>query len=123
MKFETTERNAAPARFNRIGTTVEGTVLKAETAPVPEFVNGRVVGPKMDVNGPVTQIDVTLDVNGVPTVLHTRGGMGNAIAAALNGAELREGDYLSVTYVADEPISDEIDPAKVYAAKVVHAKK
>lgn len=123
MKFSETTRNPAPARFGAIGTVVEGTVLSIETAPVPEFKNGRVIGPKMDVHGPVTQIDVTLDVDGTPTVLHTRGGIGNAIAKALNGKDLNIGDYLAVRYVADELISDEIDPAKVYEAKVAAAKK
>jgi len=124
MKFNENTRNPAPARFAAIGTTIEGTVLSIDpNALVPEFSGNRVIGPKMSVNGPVTQIDVVLDVDGTPTVLHTRGGVGTAIAKALNGADLNEGDFLSVTYTGDEKISDEISDAKVYSAKVVHAKK
>lgn len=121
-KFQESTRAAAPARFTKLGTTVEGTVLSIESVPVPEFKNGRVVGPKMDVNGPVMQLDVTLDANGTPTVLHTRGGIQTAIAKS-NGGELNVGDFLSVRYVADEVISDEIDPAKVYEARIVPAAK
>lgn len=124
MKFETNVRKSAPARFPKIGAQVEGTVTEIDpTAPVPEFDRGRVVGAKHDVNGPVTQIDITLDVDGVSTVLHTRGGINDAIAAALDGRDLNVGDYLSVQYTADEKINDEIDPAKVYVAKVVPGAK
>ena len=123
MKINETIRSAAPARFPKIGASVEGTVTKAEVVAVPDFVGGRVVGPKIGVDGPVTQVDITLDVNGISTVLHTRGGVGNAISKALKGGDLNVGDYLSVQYVADEVISDEIDPAKVYEAKHVPAAK
>lgn len=121
-RFAQTARTV-PARFESIGTVVDGEVLSITDVPVPEFVNGRVVGPKRDVSGEVImQADVVLDVNGVQTLVHTRGGVEFAIARELQkiGADdLRVGDYLSITYTDTEDMGESLDPAKVYEVKIV----
>lgn len=114
------------ARFRRPGETVAGTVLEITEVPVPDIVDGRVVGPRFDANGTiVTQTDIKLDVDGNATVVHARTMVGLAIGEALeqaNVADLSVGDHLTLTYVTDEDSDEEI-PAKLYEAKVVPAAK
>ncbi len=124
-RFGNTSRTV-PARFPKIGTVVEGTVLSITDAPVPAFENGKPVGPKVDVltGETETQADVVLDVNGVKTLIHTRGGVSYGIATFLEGSpldDLHEGDFLSIKYVADEPMGEGLDPAKVYEVRIVSA--
>lgn len=120
-KFAKTER-IVPARFSTIGTKIEGTVLSIKEVPVPEFTNRRVSGSKVGADGKVvTQFDVTVDVEGVPTIIHTRGGVANAIADA--GGDLNVGDYLALTYSDSEDMGPELDPAKVFTAQIVPAAK
>lgn len=120
-KFNRTER-IVPARFQTVGTVVEGPVLTIEEVPVPEFTNGRVSGSKVGADGKIiTQLDVTLDVDGVPTLIHTRGGIANAIADA--GGDLNVGDYLALTFTDTEDMGPELDPAKVFTASIVPAAK
>ncbi len=115
-KFNRTER-IVPAVFKTIGTIVEGTVLSIEEVPVPEFKNGRVSGSKKGLDGKtVTQLDVTLDVDGTPTLVHTRGGIANAIADA--GGELNVGDYLALKFTGTEDMGPDLDPAKVFTASI-----
>lgn len=120
-QFKKSER-IAPARFQTIGTVVEGTVLAIEEVPVPEFANGKVIGPKFDpISGAaVTQLDITMDVDGVTTLVHTRGGIANAIAEA--GGTLNVGDYLALTFTDTEDMGADLDPAKVFTARIVPAK-
>lgn len=114
------------ARFPQPGATVHGVVTEIVDTPVPEFDgNGRIVGPKFDVNGVVAmQADVTVvDEAGEETVIHTGTGIAIAIALALKTAkatDLHVGDTLTVTYNTDED-ADEGIPTKVYGAKVVPA--
>lgn len=124
-RFTETSRTV-PARFTSIGTKIAGTVLSITDAPVPDFVDGRVVGPKFDVNGTVVeQTDVLLDVSGVKTLVHTGGGIAFAIASALqeNGADdLYVGDNLSIEYTADEEIGGGLTPAKVFVVTISKSK-
>lgn len=121
-RFAQTARTV-PARFQSIGTVIDGTVLSITDEPVPEFVNGRVVGPRRTVGGEImTQADVVLDVAGVNTLVHTRGGIEYAIATELHkiGADdLHPGDYLSLTWAGEEDMGADLDPAKVFSAKIV----
>lgn len=114
------------ARFPQPGATYTGVVTEIVDTPVPEFIDGRIVGPKFDVNGTVEmQADVTIqDEAGDETVIHTGTGISIAIAAALKSIDaddLHVGDTLTVTYNADED-ADEGIPTKVYGAKVTPAK-
>lgn len=127
-RFTNTSRTET-ARFRLPGASITGVVSKIVDAPVPEFVDGRIVGPKFDAHGKVVeQADVTLIVeDGTETVLHTRGesgGVAIAIAQALQaiGADdLAVDDTLTVTYVADEDTDGDF-ATKVYEAKVVKPK-
>jgi hypothetical protein len=114
------------ARFPSVGTTIEGVVTSIVDVAVPDFVDGRIVGPKFDVSGTVQmQADVTvIDTDGEETVIHTGTGIAIAIAAALKAAkatDLHPGDTLTVSYVADEDAEDGF-ATKVYDAVVVPAK-
>lgn len=122
-RFSETSRTV-PARFPRVGAIVEGEVLKISDVVVPEFFDGKPVGPKIDpVTGDVAMgVDLLIDANGVKTLLHTRGGVSYAIASTLETSELddlHEGDFVSIKYVADEDMGQGLDPAKVYEVKIV----
>jgi hypothetical protein len=115
------------ARFNTIGSSVSGTVLSVVDAPVPEFENGRIVGPKFDLNGTVvTQPDITIETDKGETLLHAGPGVEVAIAAALvkiKADDLEPGDTLTVTYASDEePEEGDEFVTKVYEAVVVKGK-
>lgn len=116
-----------PARFDSIGTVVDGTVLSITEEPVPEFVNGRIVGPKRNVGGdPIMQTDIVLDVSGARTLIHARGGIEFAIGRAIEDGKLGDlhtSDYLSLTYVEDEDMGEGLSPAKVYTAEIVRGGK
>jgi hypothetical protein len=119
-KFASTR--TVPAVFRKLGDLVDGTVLSIEDAIVPEFNGRKIVGPKIGLDGqPVTQKDITLDVDGVHTLMHTRGGIEYAIGTALDGADLNVGDRLSVKFVATEDMGEGLDPAKVFEVKIAHA--
>ena len=114
------------ARFPAPGSDIAGIVQSITDVPVPEFVDGRIVGPKFDVSGlVVTQADVTvLSEAGEETVIHTGTGIAIAIAQALEkikSDDLEVGDILIVTYVGDED-ADEGIPTKVYEASIVKPK-
>lgn len=113
------------ARFRNPGDTVAGTVVSIDEVTMPDIVDGKIVGPKFDVNGTVqTQTDIRLDVDGQITTVHARTMVGLAIQDALDkiGADdLEVGDHLSLTYVTDEDSSEDI-PAKVYEAVVTKSK-
>lgn len=122
-RFQNTTRTV-PARFARIGSKVSGTVTRITDVAVPEFVQGRPVGPKSDPSTGelIMQADVVLDVNGVLTLIHGRGGIEFAIALELQAKgldDLHVGDYLEIEYTADEDMGEGLTPAKVYEATVV----
>lgn len=122
-RFSQTKR-VRTARFPTPGKFVAGIVESIDNAPVPDFVDGRIAGPKFGADGlVVTQLDVTVITSeDEVTVLHTGTGIAIAIAQELEkiGADdLEVGDLLTVTYVGDED-SDSI-PTKVYEAEIVKA--
>lgn len=124
-RFNRTSR-LRTARFPMPGSFVAGVVENITDVPVPEFVDGRIVGPKFDVSGlVVTQADVTvLNEAGEETVIHTGVGIAVAIGQALakiEAPDLEVGDLLTVTYVGDED-ADEGIPTKVYEAEIVKPK-
>lgn len=124
-RFTNTQRKRT-ARFPRPGVSFTGRVVEIEDVAVPEFDNGRIVGPKFDMDGTmVMQADVTIEDNsGSLVLIHTRGGIEVAIAQAVKAAkksDLRVGDTLTVAYVEDEEEPEDSDsnyPTKVYAAEV-----
>lgn len=109
------------ARFRNPGDTVTGVVASIEEVTMPDIVDGKIVGPKFDVNGTVqTQTDIRLDVDGEITTVHARTMVGLAIQEALvkiGADDLEVGDTLTLTYVTDEDASEDI-PAKIYEAVV-----
>lgn len=123
-RFSETSRTRQ-ARFPQIGASVSGTVVDITDSAIPEFVDGRIVGPKFDVNGTmVTQTDVTVENDKGKSVIHTRGGVAVAIALALEklGADdLAVGDQLSVTYESDDETDGDF-AEKVYSAVVTKPK-
>lgn len=121
-RFQNTTRTV-PARFSRIGTKIGGVVTRITDVAVPEFYNGKPVGPKSDfLTGElIMQADVVLDVDGVLTLVHTRGGIEFAIASELQTKglpDLHVGDTLTLEYVSDEDMGEDLSPAKVYAATI-----
>lgn len=113
------------AKFPEIGTVVEGVVAEIGTSTVPDFDDrGRPNGVKFEDDGttPKTQVDVTLDRDGVKVVLHTDGAIFYSIGRALAeiGAEdLEPGDTLTVTYTGDgEPTAKGRNAPKQYSAVV-----
>ena len=113
------------AKFPEIGTTVQGVVVEIGTSTVPDFDDrGRPNGVKFEDDGttPKTQVDVTLDRDGVKVVLHTDGAIFYSIGRALAeiGAEdLGLGDTLAVTYTGDgEPTAKGRNAPKQYSATV-----
>jgi len=123
-RFSETSRTRQ-ARFPRIGANVTGVVVDITDSAIPEFVDGRIVGPKFDVNGTmVTQTDVTVENENGKSIIHTRGGVAVAIALALVEAksdDLAVGDTLSVTYESDEETDGDF-AEKVYSATVTKPK-
>lgn len=124
-RFDNIER-VRYARFRKPGDTVAGVVTSIEEVTLPDIVDGRIVGPRFNVDGTVlTQTDIRLDVDGEITVLHARTMVGLAIQEALVKAkadDLYVGDHLSITYVTDEDANEDIT-AKVYEAVVKPGKK
>jgi hypothetical protein len=110
------------AKFPFVGTVVEGRVLSLATNPVPEFEKGRMVGTReLATGGKMTQLDVTLQTADGKVVLHTKGGIFNAIAKALDAAELEDlmtGYTLAVEYVGDGEPGPEGNARKLYEATV-----
>lgn len=120
-RFSETTRTRQ-ARFPRIGATVSGTVVDITDSAIPEFIEGRIVGPKFDptTGRMVTQADVIVENDKGKAIIHTRGGVAVAIAVALQeiGADdLNVGDTLSVTYESDDETDGDFDE-KVYSATV-----
>ena len=115
------------ARFPSVGASVSGTVTSITDAAVPEFGdNGKIIGPKFDVTGTMlTQPDIIVETpDGEETVIHAGVGVQVAIGAAVQGETIRDllvGDFLTVTYIADED-ADELTPAKVYQAEIARPK-
>ena len=114
------------AKFPEIGTVVSGVVVELGESTVPDFdAKGRPSGVKYEEDGttPLTQVDVTLEADGVKTVLHTDGGVFWAIGRALAeiGAEdLEVGDTLTIEYTADgEPTAKGRNAPKQYTATIV----
>lgn len=116
------------ARFRVTGATVGGVVVDITEAAIPEFVDGRIIGPKFDaITGQMaTQIDVLLKrEDGAEVMLHTKGGIALAIGVeleALGASDLSVGDTLEVTYTGDEDTEPGDDfVTKIYAAKITKA--
>ena len=115
------------ARFRLPGASVAGVVTKIEDVAAPEFVDGRIVGPKFNADGSIVkQTDVTiLTEDDTETVIHTGVGIAIAIGQALaklgDDVDLAVGDTLSVTYVSDEDTDGDFD-TKVYEAVVTKSK-
>ena len=121
------------ARFSKLGTSISGIVQSINDLPAPEFNDeGRVIGPKFDVNGTVIEqpdILITTD-EGEQFIIHAGVGIQVAIGAALEEsghADLVPGDTLTVTWDHSEANEDaedgrEINPTKVYTAVVTPAK-
>lgn len=112
-------------KFPTIGTAVTGTVVEIGTSTVPDFDDrGRPSGIKFDDDGkPLEQVDVTLDVEGVKTVLHTDGAIfwaiGRALAEVPGAEDLEVGDVLTVTYTGDgEPTAKNRNAPKQYTASI-----
>ena len=121
------------ARFSKLGSSVAGVVQSITDLPAPEFnEEGRVIGPKFDVNGTVIeQPDILIATEeGELFVIHAGVGIQVAIGAALeesDHADLVPGDALTVTWTHSEANEDaedgrEINPTKVYTAVVTPAK-
>lgn len=110
------------AKFPTIGTIVTGRVLSLATNPVPEFEGGRMVGTReLATGGKMTQLDVTLQTENGKVVLHTKGGIFNAIDKALDDASLDDlltGYTLSVEYTGDGEEGPEGNARKIYTATV-----
>lgn len=121
--FDNIERKRY-ARFRAPGDTFEGKVVSIDEVTLPDIQEGRIVGPRFDVDGNVlTQTDIKLDIDGDIVIVHARTMVGLAIqeALALIGADdLHVGDHLSLTYVTDEDANEAI-PAKLYDAVVTPA--
>ena len=114
------------AKFPTIGTVVEGKVVELGESNVPDFDDkGRPSGVKFAEDGttPLTQVDVTLEAEGVKTVLHTDGAIFWAIGRALAeiGAEdLEVDDTLTITYTGDgEATAKNRNAPKQYTAVIV----
>jgi hypothetical protein len=110
------------AKFPAIGSSVEGRVLSLATNPVPEFEKGRMVGTReLATGGKMTQLDVTLQTEDGKVVLHTKGGIFNAIDKALADAgldDLLTGYTLKVEYAEDGEPGPEGNARKIYRATV-----
>lgn len=115
------------AKFPSIGTEVAGQVVEIGTSPVPDFDDrGRPSGNRIDNEGhAIMQVDVTLEHDGIKTVLHTDGGVFYAIGrglAEIGAEDLEVGDHLSVTYDGDgEPTAKGRNAPKQYKAIVTKA--
>lgn len=123
-RFDQTTRKRT-ARFPSPGSSVSGTVVSLTDAAVPDFQDGRIVGPKFDVNGTVEmQTDLLIRTDDEREyVVHTFGGIAVAIGQALGGGDLNVGDHVTITYAADEePEEGDNFPTKVYEAVVVKPK-
>jgi len=123
-KFHGAAKRVNYARFNAIGDTLTGIVVAIEETTVPDIIDGRVVGPKIDVKTghPQTQIDIAVQNEGdaYPTVVHARTMVSAALAAELDrikASDLHVGDHLTLTYVSDEEDGSDY-PAKVYKADI-----
>lgn len=125
-RFSETTRTRQ-ARFPRVGAIVSGKVIEITEAAIPEFVDGRIVGPKFDATtgAMVTQTDVLVETDNGKSLIHTRGGIAVAIAQALvsiKADDLEVGDQLSVTFEAEEETDGDFSE-KVYSATVTKAGK
>ncbi len=119
------------AKFEHVGTVIEGTVVEMNPeATIPTFDNkGKIVPGVNEKNEDGTdklQVDVTLELaDGTQTVLHTAGGVYWAIGRALatvKADDLAVGDHLSVEYTGDaEPTAKGRNGAKQYTAKIEQA--
>lgn len=112
------------AKFPTIGDTASGRVVEIGMSNVPDFDDkGRPAGFKHDDDGNVlTQVDVTLEADGIQTVLHTDGAIYWAIGRALaqvGSDDLEVGDTLTVTYTGDgEPSAKGRNAPKQYSAEI-----